>query len=228
MKIRVITALERYNIRIMTIIPVINCPDRACAEKTIALARTFLHAGDFVHVDVTDGAFSAHKTLDDPAAWAEMKKTFNLEIHLMVVHPEEHIASWCATGAKRIIVHVETVTPESARKILAACLEKGVETVLASNPETPIETIRPYLGLFSKFLVLAVHPGPAGQLFNPLVLEKIKALKQGGAIMIEVDGGMNHETVKLVKDAGADIATSGAYIFNSSDPQKAYEELKEI
>ena len=100
--------------------------------------------------------------------------------------------------------------------------------MLASDPETPIEALRPYFGLFSEFLALAVHPGPAGQSFNLSVIEKIRALKQEGAIMIEVDGGMNPETVKLVKKAGANMVASGAYIFNAPDPQKAYEELKNI
>lgn len=212
----------------MIVTPVINCPDRTCVEKKIAVAKKFLHAGDWIHLDMTDGIFSTHETWHDPVAWAKIKIPFNFEVHLMVAHPEDHIASWCAAGAKRIIVHVETITSESAQNILALCREKGVETVLASNPETPTEALRPYLGLFSEFFVLAVHPGPAGQSFDSSVLEKIKFLKREGAIMIEVDGGMNPETVELVKEAGANVVTSGAYIFNASDPEKAYEELKKI
>lgn len=212
----------------MNIIPVINCPDRACAEEKIARAKIFLGAGDWIHVDVTDGVFSKHVTWNDPAGWAKIKNQFNLEAHLMVAHPEDCIESWLTAGAKRIIVHVETITPGSAQNILASCREKGVEAMLASNPDTPVEIIKPYFASFSEFLALAVHPGPAGQAFNPSVIGKIKALKQEGAIMIEVDGGMNLETAKLAKDAGANVIASGAYIFNSPDPQKAYEELKKI
>jgi ribulose-phosphate 3-epimerase len=211
----------------MEIIPVINCPDRVCVEKIIASAKTFLHAGNWVHLDVTDGIFSIHPTWHDPAALAGMKTPFNFEVHLMVTHPENLVASWLDAGAKRIIVHVETITPASAQTILALCREKGAEAMLASNLETPIEALASYRDLFSGFLVLAVHPGPAGQSFNPLVLEKIKALRQEGAIM-EVDGGMNPLTAKLAKDAGANIIASGAYIFNASDPGKAYEELRNI
>ena len=212
----------------MNISLVINCPDQTCVERKIAVAKKFLHAGDWVHIDITDGIFSTHTTWNDPATWAGMGIPFDLEVHLMVAHPEDRITSWCAAGAKRIIVHVETMAPESARNILAICREKGAEAMLASSPETPIEALKSYLGLFSDFFVLAVRPGPAGQSFNPSVLEKIKFLKREGAIMIEVDGGMNPETVKLVKDAGANIVASGAYIFNASDPKKAYEELKKI
>jgi len=212
----------------MNVIPVINCPDRACAEKIIARAKTFLHNGDWVHIDVTDGVFSKHETWNDPAGWGGMEILFSIEAHLMVAHPEDCVKLWLDAGAKRIIVHVETLTPESARKILTACRERGAEAMLASNPDTPIEKLEPYMNLFSEFLVLAVHPGPAGQPFNPSVLGKIKLLKQEGAIMIEADGGMNPETVKLAKDAGANLVASGAYIFNSQNPKKAYGELEKI
>jgi ribulose-phosphate 3-epimerase len=212
----------------MTVVPVINCPDAACVEKTIGCAQKFLHSGDWVHLDVTDGVFSTHETWHDPAAWTAMKIPFNFEVHLMVAHPEDYVTSWCAAGAKRIIVHVETMTSESARDILAVCREKGAEVMLASNPGTPIEALKPYFDLFSEFLVLAVHPGPAGQSFNPSVLEKIKALRREGAIIIEADGGMNPLTAKLAKDAGANAVASGAYILNASDPKKAYGELREL
>jgi len=214
---------------IMNVIPVINCTDAACVEKTLELARSFLHAGDWVHLDVTDGIFSTHKTWNDPVAWSEMDDQFNLEVHLMVIHPEDYIVPWLDAGAKRIIIHIETITPESVRDILKICSGKGAEIMLASNPNSFFEKdIKQYADLFSEFLVLAVQPGPAGQPFDRSVLEKIKALKQENAIMIEVDGGMNPETVKLVKDAGADAISAGTYIFNSSDPKKAYEELKSI
>lgn len=212
----------------MNVIPVINCPDRVCVENIVARAKTFLRAGDWIHLDVTDGVFSTHKTWHDPVAWAEIGSLFNLEVHLMVAHPENYVTSWIDAGAKRVIVHAEAIVPESARKILTACREKKVEAMLASNPDTPIETIKSYIGLFSEFLVLAVHPGPAGQLFNSSVIEKIKILEQEGAIIIEVDGGMNPLTAKLVKDAGANAIASGAYIFNSSDPEKAYKKLRNI
>jgi len=213
----------------MNVIPVINCSDAEHAKETLEHARSFLRTGDWVHLDVTDGIFSTHKTWNDPVAWAEMDNQFNLEVHLMVAHPENHVVPWLDAGAKRIIIHVETITPESVKNIFGICSDKGAEIMLASNPDSFFEThIRQYADLFSEFLVLAVRPGPAGQPFDRSVLEKIKVLKQENAIMIEVDGGMNPETVKLVKDAGADTVAAGTYIFKAPDPKKAYEELKYI
>ncbi len=211
----------------MNIIPVINCPDRACVEKTIAIARNFLGSDDWVHIDVTDGVFSKHATFSDPAAWNDMEIPFNFEVHLMVSHPEDYIAPWLAAEVNRIIVHVESITPESSRDILKACSEKGVKVMLALNPNTPIRELEPYINSFSEFLVLSVSPGPGGQEFNSSVVDKIKILKHEGVI-IEVDGGMNAETALLVKNAGADIIASGSYIFGNVDPKKAYEELKNI
>lgn len=212
----------------MEVITVINCPDQTCVEEKIAAAKTFLRVGDWIHLDVTDGIFSVHSTWHDPAALATMNIPFNVEVHLMVAHPEDHIAAWLAAGVKRIIVHVETITPGSARNVLAAANAKGASVMLALNPDTSIGSLKPYLDLFSEFLVLAVHPGPAGQSFNSLVLEKIKFLKQKNVRMIEVDGGMNLDTAKLVKEVGADMIASGAYIFGSADREKAYEELRSI
>ena len=78
----------------MTTIPVINCPDEACAREKSALVKTFLHDGDWIHVDVTDGVFSEHATWNDAEAWKDLRDDFNLEVHLMVLHPENHIKEW--------------------------------------------------------------------------------------------------------------------------------------
>jgi ribulose-phosphate 3-epimerase len=213
----------------MQIIPVLNCLDRVSAEEKIAAAEKFLKKGDFLHIDVADGVFAFHKTWNDAAGWAALKLPFPLEVHLMVEHPEAWIAPWLAAGAKRFVIHIETVDEDSLRTIAAACKEGGAELVLSSNPETPVVEFTPYLHNTSRFQVLAVNPGLAGQKFLPLTLEKVKWLKAARPdAIIEMDGGITPETARWVKDAGADIAVSASYIFGSDDPGKAYEELKKI
>src|ERR1700690_2479158 len=96
----------------MHIFPVINCPDVDCARRTITAAQTFLRAGDFVHVDVADGIFTFHKTWNDTAGWAALRVPFKLEVHLMVEHPERYIEPWLAVGARRFVVHMETLARE--------------------------------------------------------------------------------------------------------------------
>jgi ribulose-phosphate 3-epimerase len=98
--------------------------------------------------------------------------------------------------------------------------------MLSSKPESMEEDIAPYLKHFHLFQVLAVQPGPAGQVFLPFVCEKIRFLREESPdAIIEIDGGMNPETARLVKDVGADTIVSSSYIFNAVDPKKAYEEL---
>jgi ribulose-phosphate 3-epimerase len=213
----------------MQIIPVLNCLDRESAEEKIAVAKKFLKHGDFLHIDVADGAFTFHKTWNDAAGWTALHPSFPLEVHLMVEHPDALIAPWLAAGAKRFIVHIETVDEDALKSITAKCKAGGAELMLSSNPETPADEFTPYLHDVSCFQILAVNPGLAGQKFLPLTLEKVKWLKAARPdAIIEVDGGITPEWALRAKDAGADIVVSASYIFGSDDPERAYAELKKI
>ena len=213
----------------MQIIPVLNCTHRDEVLERVSVVKTFLPEGEFLHVDVGDGIFTFHKTWNDAAVWAALQLSFPLEIHLMVEHPETWIAPWLAAGAKRFIIHAETIDQDSFREIAAQCNTHSAELMLSSNPETPPEDLTPYLHEVSQFQVLCVNPGFAGQKFLPLTMEKVKWLKEAiPHAIIEVDGGITPETAKWAKEAGADIATTATYIFESKDPASAYEELKSI
>jgi ribulose-phosphate 3-epimerase len=218
----------------MHIFPVINCPDAACVRRKITAAETFLRAGDFVHVDIADGIFAFHKTWNDMAGWAALRQPFKLEVHLMVEHPEKYIEPWLAVGARRFVIHVETVTEELFNEILTKCAapgpERGAQVVLSSNPDTPAGEFRPYFHKIFFYQVLCVHPGLAGQKFLPTALNKVRFLRKHApdGIIIEVDGGITPETAKLAKEAGADVAVSASYIFNSDEPGERYEELTGI
>jgi len=213
----------------MRTFPVLNCADRSCAEEKIAATEKFLKKEDFLHVDIADGIFTFHKTWNDPAAWAALRSPFSLEIHLMVEHPEQLVGPWLAAGAKRFIVHIEAIDQDSFREIAAQCKTGNADLMLSSNPETPVDEFTPYLHDISRFQVLCVNPGLAGQKFLPLALEKVKWLKYAiPHATIEVDGGVTPETAKWAKEAGADIVVSASYIFNSKEPKRAYEALKEV
>lgn len=213
----------------MDVIPVINCLDRQCVEEKIAVAQRFLSPGELLHVDVGDGAFTFHKTWNDTEGWRALDVPFPLEVHLMVERPDAWIAPWIAAGAKRIIVHAEAIDEDALEQIKRRCESSGAEVMLSLNPETPIEDLTPYLGAISRFQVLAVNPGLAGQKFLPLSLEKVTWLREAVPhAIIEVDGGITPETARMAKAAGADIIVSASYIFGSEDPKKAYEALKEI
>jgi len=179
-----------------------------------------------MHLDVSDGTFDASNTWADPMAWVALKSPFALEVHLMVEHPETHADDWLEAGARRLIVHLETLTPQTLHEIISTAARYNAEVMISSKPDSIAEEYAPYLRDHSAFQVLAVPPGPAGQTFLPFVTEKIRMIREAlPDAIIEVDGGMNPETVRQVKDAGADTIVSSNYIFNAADPKKAYEEL---
>ena len=213
----------------MKVVPVINCPDIESVRERIDVIKTFLKPGELLHLDVTDGSFATHKTWANPLLWAKLRSPFALEVHLMVDHPEQYVDDWLAAGARRLIVHIEAVTPQSLNEIVSAAEHYYAEIVISSRPESTVDDIAPYAKKFGAFQVLAVQPGPAGEEFLPFVEEKIRFLREElPDATIEVDGGMNPETVWHVKAVGADMITSASYLFESPDPQKAYEELARI
>jgi ribulose-phosphate 3-epimerase len=213
----------------MQIIPVINCPDLAGVQERIEVMKSFLKKDDYAHLDVADGVFTFHKTWSSPVAWRDMHVPFDLEVHLMVEHPEIWIEPWLVAGAKRFVVHAEVLTDRSFGIIAGPCKKNGVDIMISLNPETSVQALKPYLVDVKFFQVLAVTPGLAGQTFLPIALEKIMWIKRNVPhAIIEVDGGMNVETAKLVKDAGADVIVSSSYIFGSKDSKIAFEELKKI
>ena len=158
----------------------------------------------------------------------------------MVEEPEKAVEEWLEAGAKRIIIHYEAIFNPGLRfhevnpnevweEIRNKCVARGAELMLAINPETPVEMLSPLLSKISAFQVLAVNPGPAGQIFLMPSLNKIKFLR--GKLpnaKIEVDGGINPETARLAKAAGASILACGTYILKNSDPDGAYHALQSI
>ncbi|MDP2598956.1 MAG: hypothetical protein Q8P49_03945 [Candidatus Liptonbacteria bacterium] len=213
----------------MEVIPVINCLDFKSASERIAQAEKFLKKGDWLHLDVADGVFTPNKSWRNPTEWANLRSRLNLEVHLMVEHPEHHIEAWRAAGARRFIVHEEALTKHMAKEIVSHARKRGIEVMLSSNPHTATPLLWPYLPVFSHFQVLAVEPGLAGQKFIKTTLGKVKFLRNiAPNAMIEVDGGVNMEVAKEAKKAGANVVASASYIWHSKDPEKAYKALKKI
>lgn len=205
----------------MQVVPAINATDFEVVEKQATIAAGL---SDWVHLDVADGTFTKNITWAEPEKLPELRKA-NYEIHLMVAHPEEVAEAWLKNGAKRLIIHLETlVKPET---ILKLADKYGAQVMLSIVTQTPVDDLLPYLEHFQYFQILAVPPGLAGQRFGWENIQKINFLRQKApAAIIEVDGGINLETAKLCKNAGANIVASASYIFGSGNPKVAYEELK--
>jgi len=213
----------------LNVIPVINCLDELCVKERVQRIEQCFGKQSWVHLDVADGCFTFHKTWNDPSAWSRIGGGLSLEVHLMVEHPHGSVLSWTWAGAKRIIVHLETLHKMTAKAMAEMAKVRNTDVMLAINPETPVERLQSYFKLFSQFQILAVNPGLAGQAFLPTVLGKIKFLRrQFPGATIEVDGGINLETAKLVRAAGADTVVSATYIFGNSNPKRAYEALQNV
>ncbi|MEE8131899.1 MAG: ribulose-phosphate 3-epimerase [Candidatus Paceibacterota bacterium] len=213
----------------MQIIPAINCSDFNCVKEKLEKVAEF---SDWVQLDIADGKFTNYKTWSKTEELQELRSKnyelgkLNLEIHLMIEEPEKVVGDWVKAGVKRIIVHLEAI---DSGFIIHDSRFKNIEIGLAINPDTPVEKLVPYLDGIKFVQILAVNPGLAGQKFQPNVLDKIKFLKENYPdVKIEVDGGINLETAKLCKDAGADIVVSASYIWNSDNPKEAFEKLKNL
>ncbi|KKR89124.1 MAG: Ribulose-phosphate 3-epimerase [Candidatus Wolfebacteria bacterium GW2011_GWA2_42_10] len=232
----------------MQIIPAINCGNFECVKEKLEKAVKFSPPADGgVQIDIADGKFTTHKTWNNPeellAAGGQLSDV-NLEIHLMIENPSKTIDNWFKTGAKRIIIHLEAIRKEAKGNpenneidiinfILEKCEANGVEFGLAINPETSVEELVPHLDKVKFIQILAVNPGLAGQKFQPQILEKIKFLKNlnfsdYANTIIEVDGGIDLETAKLCKEAGADVLAAASYIWNSQNLKEAFEELSQV
>lgn len=213
------------------IIPGINCRD---FETAAAQAKQISEFSSWAHLDVSDGVFTPSVSwgnLEEFSFLTSELPMLRFEVHLMVVNPEEVIEGWLKNGAERAIVHLEAIS--NPHLILETAKKAGGEVMLAISPGTSAEMLLPYLnppaGGFSAFQILAVSPGPSGQEFNESVLTKIRFLRERAPnAIIEVDGGINPETAKLAKEAGANILVSTSYIMDSPDPKGAYEELSKI
>ena len=182
---------------------------------------------DWIHVDVMDGHFVPNLTIGAPVVKSlrHMKDIF-LDCHLMIEEPEKYVDDFLKAGANNITLHVESKgdIAELLRKIRRQNCKAGITL----RPRTPIETLLPYLTLVDVILVMTVEPGFGGQSFMHEQVEKIRWLRQEIdqkklPILIEVDGGVNAESLPYLQDV--DVLVAGNYIFKN-DYQKTIQFLK--
>jgi ribulose-phosphate 3-epimerase len=209
---------------VIEIIPSINHADAAEMRRRIRLVEPHV---SWVHVDVSDGIFSSVKVFNEPEALYGFETKANIELHLMIDKPEDHLGEWLKTGAKRFLVHIESTADFCG--VWERLNSAGVETGFAMKPETPIESYEPHYEWVKYVLILGVAPGPSGQLMQPNIIEKIALLRQKfPEAKIEVDGGVSLAlgTAKKAADAGANALCSGYEIFSSDNALDVLEKFK--
>ncbi len=180
-----------------------------------------------LHLDVMDGVFVPNFTYGMTIVSALRKLTeLPLDVHLMMVHPEKYIGQFCDAGADIITVHAEATNDAPA--ILKQIRDLGVAAGIAVNPETPISEIAAAIPHADVALVMSVHAGFGGQSFIAQVLskfEEIRSLPGGAEIMLEIDGGINDDTIGQATEHGAQLLVAGSAIFQHEDYAAAIENL---
>lgn len=185
---------------------------------------------EYVHIDIMDGHFVPNISFGAGVV-ASMRSHSRLvfDCHLMVSNPEHHIEEFARAGADIISIHAEA-TPHihgALQKIRAA----GVKASVVINPGTPVEAVKNVLNLVDQVLVMTVNPGFGGQAFLPETMDKVRELVVLREVNqldfdIEVDGGIDDETIRVAKEAGANVFVAGSYVFKG-DVAHQVQTLKE-
>jgi ribulose-phosphate 3-epimerase len=178
--------------------------------------------GDVVHIDVMDGCFVPPITFGAKAV-ADLRPVSRLpfDVHLMICRPEDHVDSFCSSGADFLTVHLEATTHLHA--VLASIAARGKRPGVAMVPSTPVEAVVEVLPLAALILVMTVNPGFGGQEMIGRCLRKVSTLRrlreeEGLDFLIEVDGGINRATAADAVGAGADILVAGSALFGADSP----------
>ncbi len=184
---------------------------------------------DLLHLDVMDGHFVPNLTIGPPLVRSirPHSKLF-FDTHLMLTNPLDHAEAFVQAGSDGITFHIEVVDDPFAA--IRALRDLDVSVGVTLNPDTPVESIRPVVEQVDMVLVMSVHPGFGGQEFIESSLEKLRAIRERlrPDQRLEVDGGINTETIARAVRAGADTIVAGSAIFAQSDPVAAMDELRAL
>jgi ribulose-phosphate 3-epimerase len=194
-------------------------------------ARAVEAVADWVHVDVMDYHFVPNLTIGLPVVESLLKHaTLPLDCHLMIEDPDRYAPEYAEAGAGNVTIHAEAA--KAPVRTLRAIRAAGARAGLAVNPGTPVQPYEDLLPELDMLLLMTVEPGFGGQKFLDIVLPKLRRARamvsaHGGAVWIQVDGGVDEETIERCADAGADVFVAGSAVYSADDPAQAVRALRE-
>ena len=187
---------------------------------------------DWFHIDVMDGVFVPNISFGMPVI-AAMKKHAKktMDVHLMIVNPDQYIKTFKEVGADILTVHYEACT--HLHRTLQAIKAEGMQAGVALNPHTPVHLLEDIISDIDLVCIMSVNPGFGGQSFIENTYTKVAQLKElitkrGASTKIEIDGGVTIHNAKKLIDAGADVLVAGSFVFKSDNPKQTIKDLKSV
>lgn len=210
--------------------PSILAADFGNLEREITMINE--SQADWIHVDIMDGVFVPNLSMGIPVVQAVKKHAKKpLDVHLMIVNPDQYVEAFHQAGAEVISVHYEA-SPHLHRTV-QHIKSIGCKAGVAINPHTSVLLLEDILGDIDLVCMMSVNPGFGAQKFIENTYSKVSRLrsmidKAGAKVQIEIDGGVNQQNARQLMDAGADVLVAGNFVFSSSNPKQVIEQLKSI
>lgn len=208
--------------KIIDIIPAILAKS---SEEFESMVRAIEPYADLVHIDIADGDFVPNKTISIVNELVRIKTDLKFEVHLMVRSPEKIIEEWLNTKVIRYLIHIEST--ENFKNLINIIKNRGREFAGVLNPKTDYKKLEEYLDRIDMIQFMTVDPGFYGSPFLEGVLNKVKEFHfKYPQKIIQLDGGINPKTIKLIGSIGVSKVVVGSFIFRSQNIKEALEELK--
>ncbi len=186
---------------------------------------------DYLHLDIMDGSFVPNISFGFPVIASISKAaTIPMDAHLMVVKPERWFKRLAELGVKMVSFHLET-TGWRTSSVIRSAKKQGLKVGLAINPDVQVDKLYKYIGKVDFFLIMSVFAGFGGQKFIYQTVDRVQALKSridrcGARTLIEVDGGVGLDNVKVLAESGVDIVVAGSSVLGAEDPAAVIKALQ--